>query len=264
MCAVERLWALPGKLLLALALSLSSPEPAIASARHLEQADCATCHLAGSATRSENAQLLLGTQKQLCTACHEKSVRLSHRNGFPAKAYAPGVFPLDWKGELVCSTCHLIHAPLDKMLRGGKRGKEFCLGCHRPQFFSELAAGGARTPGRSRDGVRYEALGEELDDGSLACVKCHMTQPGRLEVWVDPALVVRHGTDSPYDHPLGRIETPNPVLGTHLLGRAGKVQFVQNAMSCLSCHDQGGKPHGKPLPTINKEGLCRECHEFKS
>lgn len=231
---------------------------------HLEQSECATCHLAGSKANPENAHILVGTEKAICTSCHEKAVRLSHRSGFRAKAVAPLVYPLNWKGELVCSTCHHIHAPPGKMLRGVRRGKDFCLMCHQPSFFSNLATGGLRILLSAHESASAELLRHELDPASMECLRCHSALQGKYEVFVDPSLVARHANDVPYDHPIGRPYRSSLGLGLRPnKQQTSGAQMVQGRLSCLSCHRKDGQPHGKVLLPIKKEKLCKECHDFK-
>ena len=232
---------------------------------HLEQSTCATCHLSGAKAIPENAHLLVNTQKKLCSECHEKSVRLSHRSEFTTKAVAPLVYPLNWKSELVCSTCHQIHAPIGKSLRGTRRGKEFCLICHQPKFFADLATGGIKVSLSVHESGSSDLLQHELDPASMECLRCHSVLTGKYEVIVDPSLIARHAYDSPYDHPIGRPYRNNSSLGLRSSGRSSSgVQLIQGGLSCLSCHKKDGTPHAKLLLPLKKEKLCKECHEFKN
>ena len=50
----------------------------------------------------------------------------------------PPEFPLDWKGDMTCSTCHNVHASDPVKLRVKRQGKALCQSCHDPDFFARL------------------------------------------------------------------------------------------------------------------------------
>ena len=76
---------------------------------HLQQESCSDCHLTSGTVKSENAHKLISTQELLCKRCHPKELVVSHPTGFVPNRNIPALYPLDWKGELTCSSCHDIH-----------------------------------------------------------------------------------------------------------------------------------------------------------
>jgi len=78
------------------------------------QRRCASCHMAGADTTDANASMLISSQEQLCGGCHANALKMSHRSGFtpPQGKVIPADYPLDWKGDLTCSTCHEVHSDL--------------------------------------------------------------------------------------------------------------------------------------------------------
>ena len=106
---------------------------------------CENCHLGGDRTTPDTASMLLTSQEQLYGQCHPDALQLSHPSGFaPPPGYTiPASYPLDWKGDLTCSTCHEVHGDLPGKLRGTARGRDFCIACHGQAFFDNMPDGGA-------------------------------------------------------------------------------------------------------------------------
>ena len=104
---------------------------------HPQNADCRSCHLATEVTK-ENAHQLVNSQERLCVNCHANALQVSHPSGFPPSRSLPETYPLDWKGDVTCSTCHEIHGDQHGLMRGKQSGREFCISCHSESFFTEM------------------------------------------------------------------------------------------------------------------------------
>ena len=76
------------------------------TSQHLGKSDCALCHLPGKNVTPQQASMLTASQEVLCGKCHPASIQVSHPSGFQPKTTPPQMYPLDWKGDLTCSTCH--------------------------------------------------------------------------------------------------------------------------------------------------------------
>ena len=108
---------------------------ALESKPRFEDAACGSCHLAGTQTTLANASLLQGSLEQLCVSCHGGATEASHPSGLRPSMTVPNSYPLDWKGDLTCSSCHHIHASVHGKLRVDMRGEAFCTQCHEQTFF---------------------------------------------------------------------------------------------------------------------------------
>ena len=84
---------------------------------HLAGLDCGVCHIVGAEVDQAQASKLLAPEEALCTRCHEHAVQLSHPTGFTPGRTLPAEYPLDWKGNFTCSTCHLTHGWEPGLLR---------------------------------------------------------------------------------------------------------------------------------------------------
>lgn len=227
---------------------------------HLAESDCAGCHLAGKSVDPAQASRLVGPQEKQCGACHEAAIKVSHPSGFAPKGKPPDDYPLDWKGDLTCSTCHQPHGNAPGLLRGAKRGKDLCLACHDAAFFKGMKDHGSSIveSGHLRD--RAGMAGVELDPYSLQCMRCHGSYSN---VIVGRNGVVRHDACS-VNHPIGgRYRDsarrdgyrPESVLTKSILLPDGKL-------SCVSCHQGYKREHGKLVMSNERSNLCYQCHDL--
>ena len=90
----------------------------------------------GEITR-KNAGQLKASQERLCGVCHAAALKVIHPSGVPVSRELPGQFPLDWKGDLTCSTCHEVHGDEPGLMRVNERGIGFCTQCHTEDFFTK-------------------------------------------------------------------------------------------------------------------------------
>lgn len=227
---------------------------------HLADAACDGCHLAGKQIASAQAHKLVASQEALCSRCHASAVRVSHPSGAAPKAMPPTEYPLDWKGDLTCSTCHLPHGTAAGLLRGEKRGRNLCQACHSAAFFANMKDQGASVElsGHLNAGVELRDI--ELDPYSLQCLQCHETKGDPRGVRVDLHGVLRHASGSA-NHPIGRSYDRAARFGGYrppaLLSR--KIILPDGKISCVSCHMGYTKEHGK---LVMPKNLCAECHDL--
>jgi predicted CXXCH cytochrome family protein len=208
------------------------------------------------------ATKLLASQEQLCVKCHQAAVKVSHPSGFVPRRTLPVEFPLDWKGDMTCSTCHITHGTAPGLLRGDKRGKAFCLSCHEPVFFS-----GMKDSGTSVVSSGHMARGRasfDIDAHSLQCLGCHTSgsYAGGGVVSVGSNGVLRHGSGASA-HPIGMLYSrvsrnadyqPESVLAQK------NIVLSEGKVSCVSCHEVYKKEHGKLIITMDRSALCFACH----
>lgn len=220
---------------------------------------CGSCHLAGIDTAANNAAMLIASQEQLCGRCHANALKMSHPSGFtpPSGKIIPPVYPLDWKGDLTCSTCHEVHSDLPGKLRGTATGRDMCLACHDRAFFDNMRDGGTSVMQLGHLGIPNSQNWQNLDPYSIQCMECHAN---RGDVNVDSNQILRHGSQN---HPIGRSYAAAERYGGYrpafLLPK--KIPLPNGMVSCISCHEGYARNHGKVIASGNTTSLCFECHD---
>ncbi|MDH3475910.1 MAG: cytochrome c3 family protein [Rhodospirillales bacterium] len=220
---------------------------------------CASCHLDGERATPETGRRLTTTQVRICSRCHEAAVTLGHPAGFtPARALPPG-YPLDWKGQMTCSSCHDFHGSRPGKLRRVAGRQLLCAACH-SEVQSAGPAWGHTPPLASGHLTRAPAPGGAPIDGySARCVQCHAEQfslPGHRRV----AFTASNGTGMK-NHPIGSPYTqgdPRRELRSPALLPAG-MRLPEGRVSCLSCHKGYTLDHGALVEA--EGGLCTSCHD---
>lgn len=229
---------------------------------HLERAECADCHLGGRNVTAAQAGMLTAGQEALCGKCHAAALKASHPSGFAPKSKPPDIYPLDWKGDLTCSTCHEVHGRKPGLLRGARQGRELCLACHDADFFKKMRDGGASLmAGHLSKGVDGAPT---LDAFSRQCMECHgQSGDPRLATLVDRNGVVRHASRS-VNHPIGVNYQKAAGFGGYRPRKAvERTLFLPDGMiSCVSCHHGYRKEHGKLVVANAGSKLCYECHDL--
>lgn len=228
---------------------------------HPGEADCGSCHLAGSAVNEKNAAQLVRSQEELCASCHEDAVRVSHPSGFPVTRPLPAKFPVDWKGDLTCSSCHKVHARPGRTLRTRKVGKEFCLSCHAQAFFDRMTDG-AQSLVDSGHFASRPLPGVELDAYSLKCMECHAEEASLPGLSLRLTGNVARHLDSSVNHPVGSEYRKAERYGGYrpALMVSQKLLMPNGRLACVSCHEGYSKVHGKLL--LGQGSLCFECHDL--
>lgn len=239
---------------------------------------CGSCHLAGDSTTADNAKMLVASQEQLCGRCHANALQMSHPSGFtpqPGRIF-PAVYPLDWKGDLTCSTCHEVHSDLPGKLRGTAIGRGMCLACHDQSFFDNMRDGGiSLLQSGHLLGTPNSQNWQNMDPYSLQCLECHVE---RGDVSIDPNQIVRHGEQN---HPIGRnyAAAVSRGRGGASRSRSGVVTVTRDSykpefllskkillpngmVSCVSCHEVYTQNHGKNVIPNRGSALCFECHNL--
>jgi predicted CXXCH cytochrome family protein len=255
----------PGLLLFA-ALSVCVALPAAlvfaAKAGHVMDERCDSCHLARAEVTAANASQLLASQERLCGQCHAEALRMSHPSGLIPVRSLPAEYPLDWKGELTCSSCHEPHGTGPGLLRGSKRGKKMCLSCHDEDFFYRMKDSGISiTQSGHLNATQAELRAFDLDPYSLECMGCHGSS-GEPQVAIGANAILRHSSGSA-NHPIGRVYAQAFARG----GYRPEGSLSQNVwlpggrISCVSCHQGYSKDHGKVVVPSRGMGLCMECHD---
>ncbi|RZI42131.1 hypothetical protein EGT07_15495 [Herbaspirillum sp. HC18] len=230
---------------------------------HLQKEDCATCHLGGRNVNAQQAGMLIGSQESLCGRCHPAAIRVSHPSGFTPKTKPVDGYPLDWKGDLTCSTCHEVHGSNPGLMRGTRTGKALCFACHDASFFKTMRDGGASLMvGHLARGV--DAGAPLLDVYSRQCMECHgRSADPRISTSIDRNGVARHA-GSRVNHPVGADYQKAAAFGGYRPRRAveKKLLLPDGMVSCVSCHQGYLKEHGKLVMSNTQSKLCYECHDL--
>lgn len=227
---------------------------------------CETCHLAGKSVNPQQAHLLVASQEKLCGSCHQTQRQVSHPSGFVPRGKLPGDYPVDWKGDLTCSTCHEVHGKTRGLLRGARQGREFCMACHDAAFFVRMRDRGASMMQTGHLDARSTALNGRLDAYSRQCMECHGGSGDNRDsrtTQIDLNMVVRHGATS-LNHPVGASYVNALKFGGYRAVSmiTKKVLLPGGVVSCVSCHEGFSANHGKLVIPGGTSALCMECHDL--
>ncbi len=230
---------------------------------HPPGTDCGACHLGGSNVDQAQASKLVASQELLCLRCHQRAVEVSHPSGFAPRRTVPAEYPLDWKGDLTCSTCHLAHGREPGLMRGKKRAKEFCLACHDQAFFSRMKDAGTSLVISGHLDIGRGRATMDIDSHSLHCLGCHVgSHLVGGAVSVSRNGILRHSSGSA-PHPIGRSYRDASRKGgyhpEHQLAQK-KIMLSDGKISCVSCHEAYKKDHGRLVASLDRSGLCLPCH----
>lgn len=232
------------------------------SSGHLAKSDCTSCHMAGKNVSAQQASMLIASQEALCRKCHPTALKLSHPSGFSPKGKPPETYPLDWKGDLTCSTCHDIHGSKPGLMRGSKQGKDLCLSCHDAKFFQKMRDGGSSMMvGHLSNGAEVNT--PTLDSYSRQCMECHA---GSGDQKLSSSIrngVLRHASNS-VNHPIGvNYQQAGAFGGYRARAIVERKIFLPNGqIGCVSCHLGYSKEHGKLVSGTARSSLCFECHDL--
>lgn len=229
---------------------------------HPQNLQCTSCHLPTDVTE-KNAHQLVDSQERLCGNCHASALQVSHPTGFVPTRNLPASYPVDWKGDVTCSTCHQVHGSEHGLLRGNKAGRDFCLGCHNEGFFADMADQGTSIHLTGHLAASPLPNNLELDPYSLKCLSCHGENGGGPLLKVDSRGIVRHGGGSG-NHPIGM--DYGRTRGIGLYKRVGDlpsgVLLPGGKVGCVSCHVGYSKQHGALVMSNRRSALCMVCHEI--
>lgn len=238
-------------------------ELSAAQGHHPRNVACVDCHLAGPDAAPGNAQQLFASQEALCGRCHEHALTVSHPTGFNPRRELPAEYPLDWKGDITCSSCHDLRSRSDAMIRGTRRGRDLCFACHKQRFFSAMADEGASIESTGHLDARTRSADLDLDRYSLQCLGCHSDKSDARSVSLDPRGLVRHGPRS-LNHPIGVRYTEAAQFGGYRPASQLKhnVLLPQGKVGCVSCHAGYSRDHGNLVVNNQRSALCFDCHDL--
>lgn len=246
----------------ALTLAYREVRGNIQSSGHLDGSQCESCHLAKLSITTENAGKLFNSQEILCTTCHENVLEVSHPSGFSPSRELANNYPLDWKGDLTCSTCHNIHGNNRGLLRIQAFGKEHCLSCHNHDFFNNMVDEGQSLINSAHMAMQenYEDIG--LDPYSIQCMTRHeISGNKRLDIVINNQGIMRH-SDGKGNHPIGANYQKAYKYGGYRSEQslAEIIKLPEGKVSCVSCHAGYSQQHGIVISSLDGSSLCYQCH----
>ena len=234
---------------------------------HLSQTGCQDCHVARDLNDPAAARKLVASQETLCERCHAAAIKVSHPSGVtPRTAVAAATaeaYPVDWKGELTCSTCHAVHGSNRGLLRGERRGRDLCLSCHDQRFFSAMRDKGESLVLSGHLNAGVELAAGSLDPYSLQCMTCHDAKGDSPAVSVDRRSVLRHNSGRA-NHPIGTRYADAEKSGGYRPAAvvARRALLPNGRVGCVSCHLGFSKDHGKlTMPKAGSQ-ICYQCHDI--
>lgn len=229
---------------------------------HPQNTECTSCHLATQIT-NENAHQLVDSQEKLCGRCHAYALQVSHPTGFTPEHIPPAQFPLDWKRDVTCSTCHQVHGHEQGLLRGNLRGREFCLGCHNEVFFAGMADRGTSIQLTGHLAKSSVPDNIDLDPFSRQCLSCHAGSGDALNIHIDQQGIVHHSGGSG-NHPIGMPYGQPKGIGLYhkKVDLPAAILLPQGKVGCVSCHVGYSKKHGALVMSNERSALCMKCHDI--
>lgn len=232
-----------------------------AGGSHPANMACSECHLAQGKINRKNAATLVASQELLCKSCHPNAVTASHPSGIKPSDEIPRKFPLDWKGDMTCSTCHNIHSKKPGLPRVNEYGKDLCLSCHTENFFTRMKDGGMSIMVSGHLDARKPLAGN-IDIFSIQCMSCHESLSDDLAVRIT-GNVIRHGSERG-NHPVGMLYQNSVSYGGYRrVSQIPKQVVLPNGkVSCISCHHGYSDNHGKLVMGNEGSKLCFSCHDI--
>jgi predicted CXXCH cytochrome family protein len=234
-------------------LKAANPHPAATA--------CDQCHLAREEITVHNAKILVAEQEQLCRPCHQNAVQASHPSGIQPSMHIPDEYPLDWKGELTCSTCHDIHGSNPGLARVKTTGRAMCMACHDFEFFARMKDGGTSIMVSGHLDARRPLTGD-IDAFSIHCMSCHESRGDGLSVRVI-GNVIRHSSGRD-NHPVGVPYQRGLDFGGYrpVNMLPAQIALPNGKVSCISCHHAYTGDHGKLVMDNAGSRLCYSCHDL--
>ncbi len=227
---------------------------------------CLDCHL-NDPERNPSQLLFTKDISTLCLSCHKEQRELSHPVDVKPSFKVPGVFPLDWKNDVTCSTCHPTHQPGygAYRLRVGSIGEVFCISCHRGLADGTGLHKGSAGSAHIGRGVRSRYIpgsgGQSLDELSFQCLSCHdagFAKDSLVEINTLGGNYY-HKVDRAPSHPIGVLYTETPAY-RKIKDLPASVRLFNGTVGCGSCHNPYSNEHFELTITIEYSELCFACH----
>jgi len=241
------------------------------SSYHEFEGRCLDCHLYVPKAGDTQLTFLKDITRQ-CTPCHGDLEEMSHPVDMKPSMDVPAEFPLDWKGEISCVSCHTVHskAPGEAHLRSAVRSEGFCMLCHYnlEEKMHRPFGGSAHITLRAGSNYRYLAgdLEGTLDALSLRCLACHDSIFGP-DADVEQRLgtgLFHASTQTALSHPIGvsYIEARRRHGNAYrsIKDLPAGIKLFAGMVGCGSCHNPYSKQHYDLVVSNRGSSLCLACH----
>lgn len=240
---------------------------------HRFDGKCLDCHLTVPREGSNP-----GTFKKditnMCMGCHASVQDLSHPVDVVPSMSVPSQFPLDWKRELSCVSCHYAHRQGygSSHVRSSATGEGFCTMCH-DNLANELHKVSVGTAHTGRSYGAFNAPGETLytlDELSIRCMACHDAVFANESLVTNKALTI---TDSGMFHNIANIGLSHPIgMNYYEIKRMyhgayrgpdelpPQVKLFGGVIGCATCHNPYSAQHDDLVISNDGSALCLACH----
>ena len=257
---------------------------------HIDQMSvCKDCHLNDPVPitgKESGPNLFLTDIETLCLRCHkETTLSMSHPIQMKPTFPLPADMYLDWKGQMTCTTCHVMHQRKDDVdygrknayLRRKSKGKAFCLECHRQGFMSQKGLSHVLAEVAHNKQFSEFDSGEWLGSSSAECLGCHdgtiasdggyMRQSGvkrKSGVWEHQGHGQSYGGAS--SHPIGidykdaYRRKPKEIIEISMLPKT--ILLPDGKVECVSCHNLYTREANHLSVTNYGSRLCLTCHKL--
>jgi predicted CXXCH cytochrome family protein len=238
---------------------------------------CSSCHVFTNPS-GDRAHELTEPVTFLCKRCHERSLSEGYMhpvNIKPVDVVVPQDMPLSRYRQIVCTTCHDVHADYftpygtrSHFLRRQESGKAFCKICH--DNLDALSRGHTASLGeahfRSQNVVTDPS--QHIDAMSMNCLTCHDGTYGssvssQAGIWKHEQGSLRHDQSS---HPIGidyeaaRAQRGSKTDLRPMLSVDRRIRFFLGKVGCGSCHDPYSTSYKKLVISDENSKLCFSCH----
>ena len=234
---------------------------------------CKDCHLfMPKEGEKERDFIFTRDMNYLCEQCHGDLTGLSHPVGMRPSMKVPSTYPLDWKGDLTCNTCHVAHwdnaQSKKNLLRTAVIGEFFCSECHLLSVeegidLHKAALETAHVTSRYTVNDRANII----DELSWKCLNCHddsIADDVSFSVVGVGVGDFRHNDDIGLSHPIGvdyfRVSSENPsfVPPDSLIP---EIKLFDGKVGCGTCHNPYSKMHFQLVISNEYSALCVACHK---
>ncbi|MBI5642409.1 MAG: cytochrome c3 family protein [Deltaproteobacteria bacterium] len=236
---------------------------------HDFEGKCLDCHLTVPG-KGETPQVFAKDITLMCKGCHKDEQQLSHPVDLKPSMQVPAKFPLDWKGQITCVTCHPVHDQGfgEFHLRSKSSGESFCTMCHNnlENELHKISVGSAHVSRSTSTKYIETELGNILDELSIKCLACHdATFAGDTLVENFTVTNIFHNSNSiGVSHPIGisYAETKRKYLGAYrnVSELPSEIKLFGGLVGCGSCHNPYSKQHSELVMSNEKSALCLACH----
>ncbi|MBI5233416.1 MAG: cytochrome c3 family protein [Deltaproteobacteria bacterium] len=230
---------------------------------------CGACHL-NDPWEKDKPLVFTKDISALCFGCHEDIKELSHPVDVEPDMEVPWFFPLDWKGDLTCTSCHTTHRQGYGRynIRVNFRGEGLCILCHNDLNEEIHTTTIASVHITDAPLGRYDsgALNYYLDELSMRCLTCHDAVFGKDADIEKPRAGgdYSHTKDLGISHPIGvsYVDISMRWQGAYRrpedLPRG--IRLFNGTVGCCSCHNPYSERHYDLVMSNDGSALCFACH----